>query len=223
MTARKISIPDESEFFKTFEKYRTDPIILRFLSTKRDTYDISEKRSERTTFNLSSEAALALQHLTKNSGVNFKDVFDHMIRRFVRLLREIVGNDNDKKILYESLTEHTEHEVRKTFVISKYARMTLNILSKHLKFPRNTLIDFIIREFYYHFIKIQETKAKKLKEFVDKLADGRDRLYQTITDMQDYAEDDRMFKGLITAYYNLEDEISALRQEIENYQIQKKE
>jgi hypothetical protein len=156
----KPPVPENDIFLKALSEYRGSNFRIE---------DLLDKRSERTTFNLSSEAIEAINWLSKHSGTQIKDVFDHVLERCVA---NLTGNENDwgdEEAIYNKLTKDRDNpKTRKTYVISRGTLRKLNKLSISLEIARDVIMENSVIDFFEYIKKSTKIRNEKYQIVLDK-------------------------------------------------------
>lgn len=123
--------------------------------------NLSLLKSERTTFQLTTEAYDMLDYLTENFGVTQKEIFSLILND-----DELLQDTN--KVARSEIQEFTEQKIPKTKVISKGALEKLNSIVKGQVFTRDTVLEIALRKIYDQ-IKTGMERHVKAKEIINKV------------------------------------------------------
>lgn len=176
-------------------------------------YGLSDKKSERTTFNLGEEAIDSLGWLASHAGVKVKEVIDQANEHWMGMLSGKKDESWNDQAFFQKLTTIREGlKTRKTYVISLGAVRLLNNLSSNFKIPRDMIMETIIIDYALFVKKSNEKRIQKYQLIYDKTIE----LLEIVDSVSDEAEtllggDDPISDNFFYAQYY----ISEARQNIE--------
>ena len=175
-----------------------------------DSASLERRQSARTTFKLSEEALEAKKWLSAFHDVSQKDLLDVGMNLFES------GNplDGDKELLEEVKNFHSETEtIRKSQVVTVGTRDQLSSLAEEYGYPRDVLVEAIIRVLQFRTEKRIENHADAL----DKVRSFYERGQEIESYLKDQlASEDRFREGFGTVLRSLKTLVTETEDEIEN-------
>jgi len=133
-------------------------------------YGLSDKKSERTTFNLGKEATESLGWLISHAEVKVKEVIDHAIEHWMGILTGEKDEWKGDQAIFQKMTIAKEGpKTRKTYVVSFGAVRLLNNLSSNFKIPRDKIMETIIIDYALFVKKSNEKRIQKYQLAYDKV------------------------------------------------------
>jgi len=140
-------------------------------------YGLSDKKSERTTFNLAKEAIESLEWLASHAEVKVKEVIDQAIEHYMEILTGSEEDRGDVESLFQKLmTSRGGPQTRKTYVISLGAIRLLNNLASNFKIPRDMIMETIIIDYSLFVKKANEKRIQKYQLLYDKIIELREMI-----------------------------------------------
>jgi hypothetical protein len=128
--------------------------------------ELSEKKSERTTFKLSKEASDDLEWLQKQYRLSAKELFDFLCSKIITssedLLLECIRQTANEKA---KVTK--DSSIRKTYVLSRGSIRTLTEISKQNKLSRDKLISNLICSFKEMVKEDLKNEQKRQQQALD--------------------------------------------------------
>jgi hypothetical protein len=97
--------------------------------------NLEDKRSVRTTFKLSKQGSEALEAISKDNNISFKETIDMLCQKFLTI--DVISR-------MRKIDVKRELAVRKTYVISKGSLRTLNQISQKNGISRDSLLDWTL-------------------------------------------------------------------------------
>ncbi|MGA7562369.1 MAG: hypothetical protein WBW55_04110 [Desulfobaccales bacterium] len=148
-------------------------------------FDLSNKKSERTTFKLSEESIKSLEWLANHGEVKIKEVIDLAIEHWMDNLIEAKEEWPGQHTIFQKLiTSREKFKARKTYVISLGAIRLLNNLSLNFKIKRDIIMETIIID-YAHFIrKYEQKKLPNYQLALNKLLDFAEKIEGVCADIK---------------------------------------
>lgn len=197
-----------TEFSKTLELYKG----------KDFKYGLSDKKSERTTFNLGKEAIESLDWLAIHAEVKVKEVIDQAIEHCMETLTGEKDGWEDEKAIFQKMTNAREGpKTRKTYVISLGAVRLLNNLSSNLKIPRDMIMETIILDYALFVKKFNEKRIQKYQLYYPKIIKSLEML-EDVWDEGEVllGEDDPIAETVGYAQYYLDEVRQKMEKAIED-------
>jgi hypothetical protein len=132
--------------------------------------DLSEKKSERTTFKLTREATDDLVWLQEKNQLSAKELFEYLCTKILVERKDILS-DCIERTSKDAPNKAKESSIRKTYVLSRGSIKILTDISKKNNLSRDILVSNLISAFR-SMVKVQieeeQKKQKKVIELINK-------------------------------------------------------
>lgn len=125
--------------------------------------DLSEKKSERTTFKLTREATDDLEWLQEKNQLSAKELFDYLCNKILTERKDILSEcmAQTQKRLSDKAKESS---IRKTYVLSRGSIKTLTDICKKNELSRDLFVSNLISAFRSMVkVQIEEEQEKQVK------------------------------------------------------------
>ena len=172
--------------------------------------ELSEKKSERTTFKLNKEATDDLEWLQKQYQLSAKELFDFLCTKILIDRKDLLS-----ECIIQTLNEKAkitkDSSIRKTYVLSRGSIRTLSEISKQNKLSRDMLISNLISSFKEMVKEDFEKERKRQQQVLDLIKSFHSVALETEKKLKDLTPCDPMldqFKKILDSLTKLVNKIA---------------